>query len=195
MFSFFRKLRFKIAGCAFRKHACVGENITWISRVSCHNAGTKNNVQIGSHGFLGCQLYALCGGRIMIGSNVYIGSNTSVFAKESVVIGSNVIISNNVLITDNNNHPTDPTARLKMTACDNYMTDPLWSWALSESKPVIIKDNVWIGRDATILKGVTVGEGSIIALGAIVTNDVPPYCVAAGNPARIVKQLQKPENI
>ena len=56
------------------------------------------------------------------------------------------------------------------------------------------EDNVWLGRDCRIMKGVTVGKGSIVALGAIVTKDVPPYTVVAGNPAKVVKQLPSPED-
>ena len=60
--------------------------------------------------------------------------------------------------------------------------------------PIVIEDNVWIGKRAAILKGVHIGKGSIIGLGAIVTKDVPPYCIVAGNPARIVKTLSKTSN-
>ena len=80
-----------------------------------------------------------------------------------------------------------------MSECEDFMRDSLWSWEYAESKPIVIKDNVWIGRDCRILKGVTVGEGSIVALGAIVTKDVPPYTVVAGNPAKVVKQLSRDE--
>ena len=81
-----------------------------------------------------------------------------------------------------------------MSFCDNFMTDKLWSWEFAESSPIKICDNVWIGRDARILKGVTIGEGSIVALGAIVTKDVPPYSIVAGNPASVVKYLSQTES-
>ena len=67
----------------------------------------------------------------------------------------------------------------------------LWHWQYSDSKPVKINNNVWIGRYATILKGVSIGEGSIVACNALVTKDVPPYSVVAGNPARVVKILNQ----
>ena len=84
--------------------------------------------------------------------------------------------------------------RLKMSQCDSFLTDELWSWKYADSLPIVIEDNVWIGRDSRILKGVTVGKGSIVALGAIVTHDVPPYCVVAGNPAKVVKRLAEKES-
>ena len=56
------------------------------------------------------------------------------------------------------------------------------------SAPIIIKDNVWIGMSAIILKGVTVGEGAIVAAGSVVTKDVPPHTIVAGVPARVIKK-------
>lgn|GEM_PF-809627 len=59
---------------------------------------------------------------------------------------------------------------------------------LNPSKPVIIADNVWIGHNAIILKGVTVGEGAVVAAGSVVTKDVPPHSIVAGNPAKVIKE-------
>jgi len=65
-----------------------------------------------------------------------------------------------------------------------------WSAKHSSSAPIIISDNVWIGERATILKGVSIGQGAIVAMGSVVTKDVPDYSIVAGNPARIVKYLR-----
>nr|WP_243425786.1 DapH/DapD/GlmU-related protein [Faecalicatena contorta] len=73
------------------------------------------------------------------------------------------------------------------------MSSNLWTWEHAQSNPVIIEDNVWIGRDAVIMKGVTVGQGSIVALRAVVVDDVPPYSIVAGNPAKVVKRLNPNE--
>nr|WP_306798988.1 DapH/DapD/GlmU-related protein [Clostridium perfringens] len=66
-----------------------------------------------------------------------------------------------------------------------------WEWTNSINSPIIIEDNVWIGEFVRIMKGVTIGEGSIVGANAVVTKDVQPYTVVAGNPARIVKSLKK----
>lgn len=194
MVKILRKLRSNIAGKKLLRNACVGDDVHWIGKVGCMNNGKRENVRIGNHGYIGCQFQALCGGKITVGDNTFIGVGTTIQAKNLVEIGDNVIIANGVLIVDNNNHPTDPTSRLAMSACDDYMTDELWTWKYAESKPIKIENNVWIGKNATVMKGVTVGEGSIIALGAIVTRDVPAYTIVAGNPAAVVKQLSKPED-
>lgn len=167
----------------------MGERCTFMATARCQNTGVKQNVLIGDHCTIGALFQALYGGKIRVGSNTYIGPRTILQAKESIQIGENVIIANNVVIVDNNNHPVSPEMRLQMSCCDDYMTDELWSWKYAESKPVVIEDNVWIGRDARILKGVRIGSGSIVGMGAVVTHDVPPRVIVAGNPAKIVKEL------
>lgn len=189
-----RKIKIVKIKNRFNRFSCADfHSLVLLPTAGCQNTGEKANVCIGGHCTLGCLLQALYGGKIIIGQNTYIGPHTVLQSKESIVIGNDVIIANNVLILDNNNHPTDPAMRLRMSACDDFLEDELWSWKYAESEPVVIEDNVWIGRDCRIMKGVTVGKGSICALGAIVTKDVPPYTVVAGNPAKVVKQLPVPE--
>lgn len=167
------------------------KSVVFLSTAKCRNSGDKSNIYIGNHCTIGGNFIALFGGVINVGNNVYVGPNTIIEAKEGVYIEDNVIIANDVLICDNNNHPTSPADRMKMSECSNYLTDPLWSWNTSISKKIRIESNVWIGRDARILKGVTIGKGSIVALGAVVTHDVPPYSIVAGNPAKVVKILEE----
>ena len=187
------KLRHKAVVRSFERSSQFDKATVFMPGASCRNTGIKENVVIGSHCVMGGGCIALYGGKISIGNNVYIGPGTSLQAKESITVGDNVIIANNVILLDNNNHPTSPEMRLKMSACKDYLHDELWTWQYAESAPIVIEENVWIGRDARILKGVTIGKGSIVALGAVVTKDVPPYSVVAGNPARVVKELPKPE--
>lgn len=187
-------MQFKKQKQRFIKNCIVKDTPVFLLGVNCENTGNKENVIIGAHCTLGVKMQVFFGGKVTIGNNTYIGTQTIIQSKVSVSIGNNVMISNNVLIVDNNNHPTDPAMRLKMCACEDFMNDELWSWKYAESNPVVIEDNVWIGRDSRILKGVTVGKGSIVALGSIVTKDVPPYTIVAGNPAKVVKHLTPPEN-
>lgn len=193
MLNLSNKLKQMICASRFKKSACVEKDIKLLSGARCINTGKPSNVRIANHCFIGCIIIAKFGGKVSIGENTYIGGSTSIYCKDRVQIGKNVIIANNSMIMDNNNHPVSPEMRLKMSACDNYITDKLWSWEYATSAPVIIEDNVWIGRDVRIMKGVTVGRGSIVALGSIVTKDVPPYSVVAGNPAVVVKTLPEPE--
>ena len=189
-----REIQLRNIRKSFEQNAKIEQTTNFMLGASCRNNSAKENITLGKHTLVGGTLIALFGGEITIGDNVYIGQGTSIQAKEKIVVSSNVIIANNVILLDNNNHPVSPEMRLKMSACEDFINDELWSWKYAESAPVVIEENVWIGRDARIMKGVTVGEGSVVALGAVVTHNVPAYCVVAGNPARVVKELPKPED-
>ena len=178
---------------SFQLNSFVNEDLVLLPGASCRNDGSKEDITIGRHCTIGASFFALFGGKISVGENTYIGQGTSIQSKEKVTIGNNVIIANNVVILDNNNHPTSAVQRMQMSMCDDYIHDELWSWKYADSAPITIEENTWIGRDVRILKGVTVGKGSIVALGAIVTKDVPPYSIVAGNPARVVKKLEAPQ--
>lgn len=194
MFNPYRSIKKFILDLKFKRNASIGKRVTLLYGARCNNTGPQSNVKIADHCYIGCSIVAKFGGNVRIGENTYIGGNTILYCKESIQIGNNVIIANNSIIMDNNNHPTSPDMRMKMSMCENYITDELWSWRYADSSPVIIEDNVWIGRDARIMKGVTIGRGSIVALGSVVTKNVPPYSVVAGNPAVVVKTLQSSES-
>jgi carbonic anhydrase/acetyltransferase-like protein (isoleucine patch superfamily) len=87
-----------------------------------------------------------------------------------------------------------------MIASNAYITDSDWHdiydrISIGKTAPIHIEDNVWIGDSAIVCKGVTIGENSIIGAGAVVVDAIPPNCVAAGNPARVVKQLDTSKTI
>ncbi|MCA1657588.1 MAG: acyltransferase [Actinobacteria bacterium] len=103
----------------------------------------------------------------------------------SVDIGDHCLLAWNVVVMDSYRMSADPRRRRQQLLLgaeeggDGYL------------RPVSIADNVWIGMDACILPGVHVGEGSVVAARAVVVDDVPPYTVAAGNPARVVRSLER----
>ena len=112
-----------------------------------------------------------------------------IMADERIEIGSHCLVSWNVGIADSDFHPIDAAQR----KIDTYALAPFYKERpprpALRTAPVIIKDNVWIGMNAIILKGVTIGENSVVAAGAVVSKSVPENVVVAGNPAVIVKQL------
>lgn len=187
----YNKLRARKAKNSFRHTRCsIGNRVSFGPHALCGIRGNGGSIAIGSHVFLDCSLFTMGDGSIRIGDNCWIGGagTTAIGALQSVAIGSDVIISNHVHIYDNNNHPTDPSARLKMTRGEHG--GPLWDWTHSAADPVVIEDNVWIGEFSMVLKGVTIGKGSIVAAHSVVTKDVPSYSVVAGNPAKVVKRLR-----
>lgn len=118
--------------------------------------------------------------KIEIGDNCSIGDYAHVSAINEIRFGNNVRTGKNVLITDNAHGASDP--KLLDTA-PNYR--PLFS-----KGPVVVDDNVWIGAKTCILPGVHIGRGAIIGAGSVVTHDIPPFALAAGNPAKVIKILR-----
>lgn len=116
---------------------------------------------------------------IHIGNHCDIGPQAHITAINSIFIGDNVLIGPRVLITDNSHGESLYT--MLDTAPQNR---PLHS-----TGPVVIEDNVWIGEGAMIMPNVHIGRGSIIAANSVVTKDIPPYCVAAGSPAKVIKLM------
>lgn len=117
--------------------------------------------------------------RITIGDNCYIGSQTHITAINRIEIGNNVLTGTKVLITDNSH---GKFSKEELTIAPTQR--PLYS-----KGAVIIEDNVWIGEKATICPNVHIGTGAVIAANSVVTHDVPAFCMVAGAPAKIVKQL------
>lgn len=189
------ELLIKIKRKSFKSGALFGKNVCFDENSSCTNkTGSKDNIQIGSNCMIRCQIIALGSGKISIGDNTYIGVNSRLGAIQNITVGNNVIISSQVHILDNNNHPTSPEQRLQMTKSADFFGE-LWSWTQSEHAPINIHDNVWIGERCTILKGVTIGQGSIIGANSVVTHNIPNYVIAAGNPAKVVKYLSPKEGV
>jgi acetyltransferase-like isoleucine patch superfamily enzyme len=136
----------------------------------------------------GCYLHWIVGnGDIVLGDNVTIdntgiGHDCSFTIGKLISIGRNCNLSGEIIIMDSNAHRTDPAARLAF--------EPP---APEEVRPVIIRDGVWIGRRCILFPGVKIGEGSVISAGSVVRSHVPPYSVVAGNPAKVMFRLKKPD--
>lgn len=125
-------------------------------------------------------------GRIVVGDCCYF-ANASLVCSASIVVGSGVFVAGGVTIADSDFHPLDPAQRLADTVALSPVGDRTRRPAVA-SAPVVIGDDVWIGVNATILKGVRVGAGAVVAPGSVVTRDVPAGAHVAGNPARPVPE-------
>ena len=115
------------------------------------------------------------GARLTIGDDFGM-TGGSLVCDERITIGDRVWVGANAIIADTDFHPLDPVRRRE---------NPL----AAETAPVVIGDDVFIGMNALILKGVTVGAGAVVGAGSVVARDVPPGAVAAGNPARVVGEV------
>lgn len=117
---------------------------------------------------------------ITIGNGCDINGSTLSCRSTSISIGNDVLIAGNCTITDSDWHNVLPIDKRSREYCQFVATD----------KAVYIEDNVWIGLNCIILKGVKIGKGSVIAAGSVVVCDIPPMVVAGGNPAKVIKYLK-----
>lgn len=156
-----------------------------IADIELLGTSTPADIQIGAHAFLYGDLVSSDGGKIKIGRYAQVGSRSCIRCVVSVTVGDFTAIANNVMVQDNNSHPVNPYDRIILQQTPHQSKER--GWLQSDYAPVVIGRNCWIGENARICKGVTIGDGSIVAANAIVTKPVPPNCIVAGNPARIVK--------
>jgi acetyltransferase-like isoleucine patch superfamily enzyme len=119
---------------------------------------------------------------VRLGDRTFVGHQCTFRVASKVEIGCDCLIAGSVSIADYDGHPVDATRRRAGEAS-----------ALEDVRPVVIGNDVWIGKGATILKGVEIGDRSIVAARAVVTKSVPADCIVAGNPARVVKRLASQE--
>jgi acetyltransferase-like isoleucine patch superfamily enzyme len=163
-------------GCLLGPNAwCINslgkpDNITLAARVVCR--GVLRLEQFGE-------------GRIIVGEDSYLGDDTLLSSAVGIEIGQRVLIAHGVQIFDNDSHPLDAAARRRdfLALTQGGKREPI------SARPIRIGDDAWIGLQALIMKGVTIGEGAVVAAGAVVARDVPPGAVVAGNPAVLVKTI------
>ena len=108
--------------------------------------------------------------RLTVGEGTYINANTKINCSNSIEIGYDCAISFEVLIMDNDSHCLTVSGR-----------------ARPATQPVAIGNHVWIGARVTVLRGITIGDGAVVAAGSIVTKDVPPKTLVGGAPAKIIR--------
>lgn len=171
--------------------ATFGSSVKFIG--NCENCmGDKSLIQIGENTVILGELFLFThGGKIEIGKDCYIGEKTRIRSGNSIKIGNEVMISDDVNIYDTDAHSLNYVLRHKefveVVIFNNLIKDA--KDVDIKSAPVVIEDHVWIGFNVAILKGVTIGKGAIIGAGSVVTKDVEPFTVVAGNPAKIIKRL------
>ena len=131
------------------------------------------------------------GGKINIGNYCYVGENTHIWSAKSITIRNRVLISHNVNIFDNTTHPL--SAKLRHLQFKDIISKGHPNKIDLNEEPIIINDDVLISCMSIILSGCTIGTGAIIGAGSVVTSDVPPWTIVAGNPARIIRELSEDE--
>ena len=148
----------------------------------------SGRLRIGSGSIIRCRVdFDSPTGKVQIGDRCFLGSSHLVCHTE-ITIGDDVIMSWGVTVVDHDSHSLSWGER-QLDVAD--WRHGIKRWDAVSVRPVRIGDKTWIGFGASILKGVNVGEGAVVGANAVVTRDVPPYTVVAGNPARVVRQLKE----
>lgn len=190
-YRFFNRLYFRWKGI------CFGQNIQVYNKV--YLTGKRGQIIIGDdfHLTSGDCINPLCrnirgcihtdksSSTIVIGNHVGM-SSPCIWIHDRLTIGNHVNIGGNCIIMDTDVHQMDYVARRgeKVENADDANTKV-------QSAPVTIEDDVWIGANCIVLKGVTIGARSIIGAGSVVTKDIPADCIAAGNPCRVIRYINK----
>jgi acetyltransferase-like isoleucine patch superfamily enzyme len=178
----------------FKAHLKSKFSILKISRSSSVNLWKCRGVEqchldIGDDAIVRANLcFERLGAEILIGERTFIGKSSLVSSRR-ITIGNDVLISWGVTIVDHNSHSLSYSERANDVL--DWRTGKK-DWSNVASGVVQICDKAWIGFNASILKGVTVGEGAIVAACSVVTKDVPPWTIVGGNPAKIIREI--PEN-
>lgn len=126
------------------------------------------------------------GACVRIGSRTHVGGGSLLDAACEIAIGDDVLVAFDVLVMDHDSHS------LRFSERKNDVTDWIQGrkdWSRVVQRPVRIGDKAWIGARSIILKGVTVGEGAVVAAGSVVTRDVPAWTIVGGNPARVIREI------
>lgn len=174
------------------KYVSLGENSQLYGECRIINmTGEQLKIVIGKNTHIRGELLTMnYGGSIEMGDNCFLGEYSRIWSGDRIKIGSNVLISHQVNISDTDTHELDANERREGFVNIIRKGQPKQKGSI-KTKPIVIEDNVWISFNAVILKGVSIGTGAIVAAGAVVTKDVPAYCMVAGNPAVVVKKLNK----
>jgi acetyltransferase-like isoleucine patch superfamily enzyme len=153
------------------------------------HASQPDALVIGAHGTMdGVHFDLGAGGRMRVGDYCYF-TNAVLLCELEIIIGNFVLIGWNTTVTDTDFHPIAPALRI----ADAIACSPLGKQRARPPiarKPVVIEDDVWIGPNATILKGVRIGAGAIVEPGSLVTRDVPAGARVLGNPAQVVGKIE-----
>lgn len=162
------------------------------SAIAYRKISARNHCElsIGSHSIIeGAILFDKDEAKVSVGDRTFIGASTLVCA-DNITIGDDVLISWGCTIVDHDSHSIDFHSRSKDV--ENWLTG-FKNWTNVKVGAVHIMDKVWLGFNVIVLKGVTIGEGAVVGAGSVVTKNVKPYTIVAGNPAREIRTIESDE--
>lgn len=168
----------------YSSNAILGDKVRLGAGARLINRHSREFTRIGDECVIRGIIRVEATGQLTLGKYVYVGDQTIISAGQSVTIGDSTLIAHGVQIFDNDSHPTDAAQR---TAHFRKMLGHPTNLPIEiKSAPVEIGARCWIGMNALVMKGVTIGDEAIVAAGSVITHDVPARAIVAGNPARVL---------
>lgn len=172
-------------------NADCDSTVEFLPTASIFNALAPGCVTIGSFSQIAGELGIMSqGASLQLGHHCFVGVGTRIWAKQSIVIGDYVLIAHLVDIHDSDGHTLDQNLR-RNDPINLFEKHIERDWTTVPSCAVRIESDVWIGFKSSIMKGVTIGQGAVVAAGSVVTKDVPAHTLVAGNPAQVIRKLIK----
>ena len=173
---------------------CILGDDVWLSSESeiYNKSLPRQNISIGSRTRIMGQIFLFdTSGSVLIGEDCFVGPQSKIWSSDKIVIGNRVLIAHNVNIHDNISHPLSATDRYEENK--NFIKTGIHENVDIKAQGIKIEDDVWIGFNSTIMKGVKIGRGAIIGSNSVVTKDVAAWTVNVGNPLRVVRELEPVE--
>ena len=180
------RLRDWLHAIRLRQSCSAPDDVVFTGQTTIHNSFAKTAVEIGSGSLFMGEINVISReARVRVGDWCFVGPGAKIWAMDSIDIGNRVFISHGVQVFDNNSHSLSAAerhARFKeLRTIGRHLTPET-----VVHRPIRIEDDVWIGFNAAIMKGVTIGRGAIVGACSVITQDVPPFGVVVGSPARKV---------
>ena len=181
---------------ARQKNLTLGKNTLLLDGVTFRN-DYNNKITIGNDCMINCNfIFESDKGEIEIGDRCFINGGTNIIFRSKVKFGNDITVAWGCTFYDHNSHSIDWRERkndMFQQFKDKEETDDFIknkNWDVVKTRPITIGDKVWIGFDCVILNGVTIGEGAILGAKSVVREDVEPWTMVTGNPARVIKRIE-----
>jgi len=191
-----RRIKHLFIGMKNNKYLDIGNNSIFnLNNLTVRSEVDKIFMKIGDNSLIeGKFVIENQRGIISIGDRTFIGGGLFV-SIIGIDIGDDVMFSWGCTVMDNDAHSLNWNDRINdvldwKKGIDYGKIGYYKDWSKVECEKIVIENKVWVGFNSIILKGVTIGEGAVIAAGSVVTKDVEPYTLVAGNPARFIKKLK-----
>jgi len=149
--------------------------------------GRRDRVVVGDHCNISCSITLGREGRVSVGDFVFMNSGCRIRCDHEVKVGNYCLFGPEVVLWDTKNHPMSASRRREQAMsiprgrADSYVAG---------GAPIVIEDDVWLGLRVVVLSGVTIGQGSVVGAGSVVTKSIPPGSFAAGNPAKVIRSIE-----